>query len=170
MHCNKLIFMALLVLSIPVLANDTEHLEKLAPLVGSWKLTNPTTEEDRAFRLDYRWISRGTVLVETWGNPEADTTQTLYHLAGDELMATHYCARGNQPRLLARPAVEKTELEFEFHDITNLATDQDPHMVAMKFRLIDDQHLEKSETYLVKGKPRTSGMSMTRETIAADSI
>ncbi len=163
MPSTKLFLIALLLLSFPVLASDAMRLEQLAPLVGNWKLKNPETEKDRAFRLNYRWISRGTTLVETWGNPAANTTQTLFHRAGDELMATHYCARGNQPRLLAQPATEENLFEFDFHDITNLANDQDPHMVAMSFRFIDDQHMEKSETYLVKGEPHTSVMSMVRE-------
>lgn len=163
MHRIKLIFIVFLLISAPVLAKDAVGLEQFEPLVGSWKLKTPATEKDEAFRLRYRWISRGTVLVETWGDPLADTTQTLYHRAGDKLMATHYCARGNQPRLLATQAKDANVLEFEFHDITNLVDDRDPHMVAMSFRLIDDQHLEKSETYLVKGERHTSVMLMIRE-------
>lgn len=164
MSSNKIFLVALLLLSLPALANNTVDLEQLEPLVGSWKLKDPTSDEERAFRLDYRWISRGTTLVETWGNPAANTTQTLYHHADGELMATHYCARGNQPRLLAKSTKDADVIEFKFHDITNLSTPQDPHMVAMSFQLIDDQHMKKSETYLVEGESHTSVMSMVRET------
>lgn len=163
MSCSKIFLIALLLLSLPVLANDVVDLEQLEPLIGSWKLKNPTSDEERAFRLNYRWISRGTTLVETWGNPAANTTQTLYHHADGELMATHYCARGNQPRLLAQPESEANLIEFKFHDITNLSDHEDPHMVAMRFRLIDEKHMEKTETYLVKSEPHTSVMSMVRE-------
>jgi len=45
-------------------------------------------------------ISANTFLVESFGNPVQGVTETIYHVDGDRLMATHCCAQGNQPRLL----------------------------------------------------------------------
>lgn len=135
----------------------------LQHLVGTWKISSPKSEWEESFRLTYRFISRDTALVEVYGDPQKQTTETIYHADGSNLMATHYCARGNQPRLKVKEARNKNILVFDFLDVTNLAHKTDPHMINMKFTFIDKDHFEKEEVYLVKGKEESSTMSLVRE-------
>lgn len=161
MRYIKVLLMAGVLLS-PLLWAEEEPFRGLENLQGSWKLSAPTTEEQAAFRLSYRFISRDTTLVEDYGDPAKQITETLYHADGDKLMATHYCARGNQPRLTLQPGSDADTLVFQFQDITNLDNHNDPHMVGMKFIFVDKDHFEKEETYLVNGKPHVSRMSLVR--------
>lgn len=150
--------------ALPVTATEAVNaFSGLQGLVGTWRLAAPKTDEDRAFRLTYKLISKNTALVEVYGNPNGEVTETLYHADGSSLMATHYCGRGNQPRLKATALNSGNELIFEFFDITNLVDPNDPHMVRMRYTFTGKDHFQKEEVYRVKGKEYGSIMSLIRE-------
>ncbi|GGY84416.1 hypothetical protein GCM10011613_31680 [Cellvibrio zantedeschiae] len=133
----------------------------LENIVGMWKLTEPASEQEKNFRLNYHFISRDSALVEVYGDPARQTTETIFHRDGEKLLGTHYCARGNQPRLKASKLVGNT-IEFNFQDITNLKDKNDPHMVRMKYTFIDKDHFKKEEVYWMAGKEESSTMSLIR--------
>lgn len=137
------------------------NLQDLAFLQGNWKPENPTNEREENFRLRYHFISRDSALVEVYGDPQKQTTETVIHADNQRLMATHYCARGNQPRLIATTK-DKNTIQFRFLDVTNLADPKDPHMVGMTFTFIDEIHIQKEEIYLVNGKEESSIMKLIR--------
>jgi hypothetical protein len=146
-----------------LVAADEARFLGMADIVGTWRLENPESESDKAFRLRYHFISRNTALVEVYGDPSQQTTETIFHLNHDELMATHYCGRGNQPRLKAQTGEGDAILSFRFVDITNLTNDDEPHMVAMKYKFISKDRIEKEETYRVKGVDYASTMTLVRD-------
>lgn len=164
MNSLKIIFMiAYISLSTITQAQaNVENFLGLGNLVGVWKFSKAESENEKAFRLKYHLISHDSALVEVYGDPAKQTTETIYHRDGKNLLATHYCARGNQPRLNAIQASAKNSLEFTFKDITNLSNKNDPHMVRMKFTFIDKDHFQKEEVYLVKGKEESSTMTLVR--------
>ncbi len=134
----------------------------LEELGGIWRLSEPSSEAEKAFRIEMRAISRGSALVETFGNPRSTTTQTVYHHAGDSIMATHYCAQGNQPRLLLTPASTPAALSFRFHDITNLKNKNASHLVQIDFKVIDRNNIERRETYSQNGITEESSLRLKR--------
>lgn len=163
--------MRLLTIMAPVLivlvsgmvsAQTAADFNGLEAIEGNWKLVKATSEQEQNFRLRYHFIARNSALVEVYGDPAKQTTETIFHRDGETLMATHYCARGNQPRLTATAQSDPKHLQFNFFDITNLNNKKDPHMVRMKYRFIDKDHFEKEETYLVNGQEQTSLMSLQR--------
>jgi hypothetical protein len=77
-----------------------------------------------AFHVSYRLISNGSALVEVWGVSSARETETVFHADHAEVLLTHYCAQGNQPRLRA-VGLSDDSVEFRFKDVTNKAPDQD---------------------------------------------
>jgi hypothetical protein len=59
---------------------------------------------------------------------------TVYHLDGDRLVLTHYCAAGNQPKLaLTRKSTADT-LDFDFVSATNMKSRKDMHMHSLRIR------------------------------------
>jgi len=127
---------------------------KLKTLVGTWTLTNPKTSREAAFQISYRLISADTALVEIFGDPAKQVTETVYHMDGDHLMATHYCAQGNQPRLRlnTNPSAPREALTFTFFDATNLKSPNESHLIRLKFEFLDARHLNKTEIYTENGK------------------
>ena len=80
---------------------------------------------------------------------------TIYHMDGDRLMATHYCAAQNQPRMVLKPGGEK--LQFEFLDVTNLKSPEAGHMRRMAITILDKDHIQQEWTYReTRNRPRRS--------------
>lgn len=74
---------------------------QLKSLVGAWE---GKTETGRLLRVDYKLSAGETVLVETWTLGAGRESMTLYHMDNQDLVATHYCPIGNQPRLRPKTA------------------------------------------------------------------
>ena len=134
---------------------------RLKTLVGTWQRTDASTAAQTAFRIRYRLISADTVLVEEFGDPAKQVTQTLFHADGSRLLATHYCAQGNQPRLRLRAESDGT-LVFEFLDATNLRAPSDSHLVRLTFRWKDADHLVREEVYASSGREEASTLLLER--------
>jgi len=120
---------------------------RLKTLVGEWEAT---TKDGKA-RLTYELTGGGTALIER----ESEGMITVFHLDHDRLILTHYCMAGNQPRMLARsfnPA--SGDLQFAFLDITNLASPNAGHMHDVRFRFVDNNHLETEWQFYENGKPK----------------
>lgn len=94
-------------------------------LVGTW---HGTTVAGAAVDVTYRAIAGGSALAETFGGPTR-VTMTLFHPDHGGLVATHYCAQGNQPRLRA-VAVQPNVLRFAEADVTDLDPDE-AHLVEL---------------------------------------
>jgi hypothetical protein len=130
-------------------------------LAGVWKLQTAKSARDEAFRISFKEISRGSALVETFGDPAGTVTQTVYHLDGAHLVATHYCAQGNQPRLRLSSDDVKSGATFTFHDVTNLREPKASHLVRMRIR-VDGERLEKEDVYLADGHEDATALTLVR--------
>lgn len=133
----------LLLVSVAAQAADTKvdaaaAFARLKTLVGEW---TAETEMGKA-RLVYELIAGGTALVERETAEKMPEMLTVYHFDGDRLILTHYCAAGNQPRMLATGFDAKSrELQFRFLDATNLASKDAGHMHDVNIRFVDDRNL-----------------------------
>ena len=106
--------------------------ERLCALAGSWE---GRSSAGWTARCELELIARGSTLMERT-NFEAhpgETMLTLFHRDGAELVLTHYCVAGNQPRLVASEIGADT-LRFTFRDATNLAAREQGHMGEALFR------------------------------------
>src|SRR5687768_17216726 len=94
-------FVVLLVASLsfsPLVFADSpasEAFSRLKSLEGQWQ---GTSAKGKKVSLSFELIGGGTSVLETfkWEGSDKDMT-TVYHLDGDHLMLTHYCASNNQP-------------------------------------------------------------------------
>lgn len=122
--------------------------KSLSSLTGLWGQAQGDPGYDKSFRVNLAAISNGTALVETYGDPAQRVTQTIYHRAGESIMATYYCAQGNQPRLLLNARVKSPgKFVFDFLDVTNLPSPNHSHLVKLEFQVLNENRLERIETY-----------------------
>lgn len=95
----------------------------------------------------------GTVVMETM-NPGSEFEMiNMYHLDGDDLVLTHYCAGGNQPRM--RWVAEKSdddEIVFDFDGATNLEPGGG-HIHDARIAFADDGSLDSVWTAWNEGQP-----------------
>ena len=76
--------------------SPAETFEELKKLCGEW---TGTTAKGGAEKISYRLIASDMVLLEAWVLSSGREALTIYHRDGADLIATHCCPRGNQPRL-----------------------------------------------------------------------
>jgi hypothetical protein len=142
----------------PAPAATQASFERLHALVGRWQCTTPSA---RTVELAYRLVSGGSALVETFTTASGKETMTIFHLDGPHLLATHYCAQGNQPRLRLQRASDQA-FDFAFHDATNLAGPDASHLDRLALELIDADHHRRTEIYAAGGEDETTRFECQR--------
>src|SRR5262249_20329712 len=113
---------------------------RLKTLVGSWR--SQITDEHQAGKtkehedlakgdstVNYKLTGAGSALVETQFPGAPHEMVSVYHLDGNDLRMTHYCAAQNQPRVkLDRANSTADHLVFVFDGGTNLDPQKDMHI------------------------------------------
>lgn len=107
-------------------------------LAGTW--TGKSTKGWES-QVTMKPIAAKSAVVSTSFDAHPDETMlTVYHLDGDRLMLTHYCAAKNQPRMVLTSWDPKTgKAVFEFLDATGIDSRDQGHMDQAVFRF-DDEH------------------------------
>lgn len=102
-------------------------LARLVALQGDWVDATGQMAPPDVVLVTYRVTGGGSAVVETLFPGAPEEMVTVYHRDGHDLVLTHYCAAGNQPRMRCRrpgPA----ELVFEFDGGANIDPARDMHM------------------------------------------
>jgi hypothetical protein len=111
--------------TVPAALQQFEALKKLA---GDWvEIDKEGKATDRVVS-SFRVTAAGSALEETLFPGTDHEMVTMYHLDGDDLVLTHYCRLGNQPRMRAEPGKDAHQIAFKFVGGTNLKSTDDQHM------------------------------------------
>ena len=125
-------------------------------LPGRWIATT----EGATVPVEFRFVSRQSVLLETFGNPGRETV-TTYHADGAGLVATHYCGQGNQPRLRMRSG-DAQHPQLALADVTGQDAGE-PVLVELGFDLTSAGGFTRTEVYRQSdGKLERTVWSFTR--------
>ncbi|MEY3026993.1 MAG: hypothetical protein RLZZ238_1890 [Planctomycetota bacterium] len=136
-------------------------LERFRQLRGTWDadLDGDGTPDTT---VEYRVVGAGSAVVETLFGGTDHEMVTVYHMDGADLMCTHYCAAGNQPRLKAVKVADDA-IVFEMKDITNLVDPKAMHMHAATFTFGGDGTVRAVWRSQADGKPgHTADFRMKR--------
>jgi hypothetical protein len=113
--------------------------------------------------------SGGTAVMEKLTPGDHPCMISMYHLDGDKLMMTHYCARNNQPRLRATSIdTKKNTVAFDFIDATNMATPQDGHIHKLTLMHPDSEHLNEQWSWREGDKESAMLFQFKRKEKGAD--
>lgn len=125
-------------------------LAKLRSLAGDWTGETPESDEqsDRV-TVNYRVTGAGSAVVETLFEGTPHEMVSVYHMDGDQLVMTHYCAAGNQPRL-RMVAASESQMVFDFVDGTNIQPGKGVYINGLVIE-IDGEHLHHQWASLMDG-------------------
>jgi hypothetical protein len=123
----------------------------LKTLEGEWEGT-ADSRDGEPVHIQYRVTAAGSAVMETLFPGTAHEMVTVYHMDGEDLMLTHYCAIGNQPRMKFEKTDRPRTMTFAFAGGTNMASDQDMHMHEATIRIIDNDTIEANWTSSSKGE------------------
>lgn len=125
--------------------------EKLKTLSGEW--TGPVGKADGPKgRVRWESISGGTAMMETLFPGDAHEMRSVYHLDKGELMLTHYCGAGNQPRMRMSADSTAERIAFRFDGGTNLDPAKDGHVHDGEIRFLPDGRMEAQWSFYQGGK------------------
>jgi hypothetical protein len=107
---------------------NAQRFDALKQLAGDWVQVDKDGKASDKITSSVRVTSAGSAIQETLFPGTDHEMITMYHLDGEELVLTHYCALGNQPHLRAKPGNDVNKIVFEFVSSTNLKSKDDHHM------------------------------------------
>jgi hypothetical protein len=138
--------------------------KRLTTLAGTWKGQIAGEHKDDKNKDDadrhpdkasvtYKVTGAGSALVETQFPGQAHEMVSVYHLDGDDLRMTHYCAARNQPHVkLDREKSTPDHLIFVFDGGTNLDPKKDMHIHGLEITFHDDGKITSAWEGYVDGK------------------
>jgi len=126
-------------------------------LIGVWEQADEQGQMHTV--VSYRATANGTAVCETLFEGTPHEMITMYHMDGDSLMMTHYCAAGNQPRLRQVKTADPNVLRFEYAGATNYSKG-DVVMGRLVMTFADDDHLTQAWTSFDDGK-EAEGVTFT---------
>ncbi len=173
--------------SILALADDTKSTAKpgvdaktafarLKTLAGTWqaKAVDETNSEHKKDKADehprealevFKVTGAGSALVETQHPGSNHEMVSVYHLDGDDLRMTHYCAAQNQPHVkLDRTNSTPDHFIFVFDGGTNFDPEKDMHIHGVKITFEKDGKVVSDwESYVGGKKAMTTSFHLSRQ-------
>lgn len=146
----------LLMSAVPALATDDAAsgfdaqaaFDRLAAMAGTWTGTaagegEAADAEEASAGMqvthEFKVSANGSVVMETMNPGTEHEMINMYHLDGDDLVLTHYCAGGNQPRMrIVADESTSDHLVFDYDGGSNLDPSTDGHIHAAQITFQDD--------------------------------
>jgi hypothetical protein len=129
------------------------RLDVIKKLAGEWVEVGADGNPTDKVVATYRVTAGGTTVEETLFGGTDHEMVTLYHLDGEDLVLTHYCVLGNQPRMKADRQPEPNKLIFRCIGGTNIKSERDEHMHQATLVWKDDNRLSSEWVEFKDGKP-----------------
>lgn len=118
----------------------------LKNMPGTWE----GTSSEGPVKVTFKVTSGGSaVMSEILGHEDM---VSIFHMDGERLLVTHYCAIGNQPRMAASVSPDGKTFTFNYVDATNLASPDAGHMQRMILTVIDENHHTEEWVFADHGK------------------
>lgn len=127
---------------------QTDPLDRFRALQGEWVATEG--EAKGKVQVVYRVTGGNSAVVETLFPGSAHEMVTIYHRDGNDLVLTHYCAAGNQPRMRAK-RYDGKKIVFNFDGGTNFTPDKDMHMHQAWIEFVSADELRSEWTSMREG-------------------
>jgi hypothetical protein len=140
-----------------LLAGEPMPFEVFKGLQGQWSIR--AGDKTLPFRMTYEIGSNGSIVTEQFGKE-----LSVFSTDKGSLVMTHFCNRGNQPRLRLKAGSAAGRYEFDMFDITNLKDASADHVHRVIYEIPDAQHVnleiiwkkgdrEESEKYVLTRLP-----------------
>jgi len=131
-------------------ADGKAALERLKALAGEWQGTAESVSGPPA-AARYEVGSGGSIVRELLFPGTDHEMMSVYHLVDGQLVLTHYCALGNQPRMKLK-ASSGDDLVFDFDGGTNFVPEKDPHIHGGRIHFVSPDRMEQGWTVFVGGR------------------
>ncbi len=162
----------LLLLAAQVSAEPAaKQYQMLTKLQGQWKLAPASMQEGKATKnknvaplvgtdkvaMDFKVIGKGSTVQENLLPGTAKEMATMYHCDNakncNQVKATHYCAKRNQPQLVAKEESSGNTITMSCDMNSELCKSREGHVHSIKHELSkDNMRLKTTYTIFKDGK------------------
>jgi hypothetical protein len=126
----------------PPTAPTNAGFEKMKSLAGTWVAVDKDGKPTDQVASIIKVTAGGSAVHETLFPGQPHEMVSIYTVDGPDLVMTHYCVLGNQPRMKADPKSAPGQICFRFAGGSNLDPKKDKHMHAATLTIVDDGHIE----------------------------
>jgi hypothetical protein len=140
--------------------------EKMKKLAGTWLAADEGGKPTEQVVSIIKVTAGGSAVHETLFPGQPQEMVSIYTVNGPDLVMTHYCMLGNQPRLKADPNSSANQISFQFAGGSNLDPAKDKHMHSATLTIVDDGHIEVAGVGWQGGAPSKEmccGMKLVRK-------
>jgi hypothetical protein len=129
----------------------------LKSMVGTWE--GAAKEHDhrgdaRARRVEVKTTAAGSAVMQTLYPGDAYEMVNVFHMDGDTLLFTHYCAAQNAPVMKFEKTDQPGQIKFVFNGGTNFDPNVDVHAHEGTFMVKDKDTVASEFITWVGGKPQ----------------
>jgi hypothetical protein len=128
-------------------------LEKMKKLAGTWLLADAEGKPTEQIASIIKVTAGGSVVHETLFPGQPHEMVSVYTVDGPDLIMTHYCVLGNQPRMKADPNSPANQIVWRFAGGTNFDPKKDKHMHEATLTIVDEDRLEVNGVGWENGAP-----------------
>ncbi len=142
------------------------NLEKLKKLAGTWVVADKDGKATEQVQSIIKVTAGGSAVHETLFPGQPHEMVSIYTVDGPDLVMTHYCVLGNQPRMKADPNSPANQIVFRFAGGTNLNPAKDKHMHEATLTIVNDNLIEINGCGWENGAPAKEmccGMKLVRK-------
>jgi len=139
---------------------QTPEWKKLTSLVGEWEGMMDVDGKPTPIKLEIRMTGDGSAIMHWMDKDSPHEMVTMIHPDGKRLLATHYCAAHNQPRMAMVLSKAPNQVAFQFVDGTNIGPSEG-YMKGVVFTFIDTDRHEEAWTH--SSSPTAAVFSYTRK-------
>jgi hypothetical protein len=133
--------------------------EFLKSLTGTWQRTGGSHDYGtKSPQSTFRVSGAGSSIVETIFPNDPSEMISVYHMDGNDLLLTHYCALHNAPVMKFQKTNTPGEIKFVFKGGTNFDPKVDMHVHEGYFKVSNDKTIRATFVVYNDGKP---GQAMT---------
>src|SRR3954471_4826584 len=128
-------------------------LEKMKKLAGTWLAVDPDGQPTDQVVSVIKVTAGGSAVHETLFPGQPHEMISVYTADGPDLVMTHYCVLGNQPRMKADAKSPPNQIVFRFAGGTNLDPAKDKHMHEATLTIVNDDRIELNGVGWENGAP-----------------
>jgi len=111
---------------------------RLKALAGDWTMAGG----DGSVAVTYKVTGNGSAVVETIFPGSDHEMVTMYTMNKGDIVLTHYCSMGNQPRMRSAKGGTASSIAFKFDGGDNVVMAKDIHMHDLDFTFVDADHVK----------------------------
>jgi hypothetical protein len=137
----------------------------LKSMNGTWQRTGGNHDYGSKSPMStFRVSGAGSSVVETIFPNDPSEMVSVYHMDGNDLLMTHYCALHNAPVMKFQKTDKPGEIKFVFNGGTNFDPKVDMHIHEGYFKIANDKTIKATFVVFTDGKPgQAMSSTMTRK-------